>query len=246
MVASLDIGNTNFHFGLYRGEKLIKKVVYSVTEKVLEKKILKILKNKKVDGVAIASVVPPLTLEFSKFFKREFNISALIVSSDLNCHLRFDYYKPETLGADRIANVVGGLARYKKDLIIIDFGTAITLDVVSENGFYLGGIIAPGIRTQMDALIKGTALLENISLEKPKHLIGRSTEECMQSGIFNGTGMMIRGFIQSIGKKYKKKFVCVAVGGWGKVMYQQLDGEIKHYDPDLCLFGALKIYYYNA
>lgn len=245
MVAALDIGNTNVHLGLYRGEKLVKKVVYPLTKKSIEKNILKILKDKKLDGVAIASVAPRFTAKFKKFFKKTLNISSIIVSSNVNCYLNFGYRKPETLGADRIANVVGGLARYKRDLIIIDFGTATTLDIVLKNGYYLGGIITPGMGTLMDVLIRRTALLKKVSLKKPAHIIGRSTEECMQSGIFNGTIAMIGGFIQKIREKYRKKFLCVATGGWGKVISPQIE-HIKYFDPDICLFGILKIYYYNA
>lgn len=137
------------------------------------------------------------------------------------------------------------LARYKRNLIIVDFGTATTLDIILKNGNYLGGIIFPGIETLMDVLISRTVLLKEVSIKKPAHIIGTSTEECIQSGIFNGTVAMISGFIREIRKEYRKKFLCVATGGWGKIVSSQIK-EIKHFDPDLCLFGILKIYYYNA
>jgi len=245
MVVVLDIGNTNIHLGLYNGEKLVKKVICPLTEKSFEDRILKVLKGKRVDGVAIASVVLRFTTEYSKFFKRRLNISPLIISPNMDCHLKFGYRKPETLGTDRIAGVVGGLARYKRNLIIVDFGTVTTLDIILKNGNYLGGIIFPGIETLMDVLISRTALLKEVSIKKPVHIIGTSTEECIQSGIFNGTVAMISGLIREIRKEYRKKFLCVATGGWGKIVFSQIK-EIKHFDPDLCLFGILKIYYYNA
>ena len=141
--------------------------------------------------------------------------------------------------------MVGGLARYKRNLIIVDFGTATTLDIILKDGYYLGGIIFPGIGTLMDALVERTSLLKKVSLKKPAHIIGTSTEECIQSGIFNGTVAMISGLIRKIRKEYRKNFLCVATGGWGKIMSSQIE-EIKYFDPDLCLFGILKIYYYNA
>ncbi|MCK4251981.1 type III pantothenate kinase [candidate division WOR-3 bacterium] len=245
MVVVLDIGNTNIHLGLYNGEKLVKKAICPLTEKFSKDKILNVLKNKRMDGVAIASVVPRFTSKFSKFFKERFNISPLIISPNMDCHLKFGYRKPGTLGTDRIAGVVGGLARYKRNLIIVDFGTATTLDIILKDGYYLGGIIFPGIGTLMDALVERTSLLKKVSLKKPAHIIGTSTEECIQSGIFNGAVAMVSGLIRMIRKEYRKKFLCVATGGWGKIMSSQIE-EIKYFDPDLCLFGILKIYYYNA
>ncbi len=245
MVAVLDIGNTNIHFGLYRGETLVRNFICPISERAIERKILKIVNVKRIDGAAIASVVPNLTPQYIRFFKRWFSISPVLVSSDIHCNLTFGYYKPQTLGADRIATAAGGLARYKRNLIIVDFGTATTLDIIFKNGFYEGGIITSGVDTLMNALTGRTALLKHVLLEKPAHTIGRSTKECIQSGIYNGTVTMISGLIQKIRKEYRKKFLCVATGGWGKAMSSQIK-EIKHFDPDLCLFGILKIYYYNA
>ncbi len=245
MVVVLDIGNTNIHVGLFKEEILVKNTMYPLSGKSIADKILNIVKGQRISGVAIASVVPRLTTQLTKFFKRRLAISPLVVSSKHNCHLTFDYYKPKTLGADRIANVVGGLARYRRDLIIIDFGTATTLDIVLKNGRYLGGIITPGFDIITEALARRTALLKKVSLRKPSYIIGKSTEECIQSGIFNGTAAMINGLIQKIKKKYKKNFLCIATGGWGKTMTPQIQ-HITYYDPHLCLYGTLKIYYYNA
>ena len=246
MVAVFDIGNTNIHMGLYEGEELIKEVTCPSTAKLIENKFVKILAHKKLEGIAIASVIPHLTSRFVQCLKKRLSISSLIISSKLNCHLTFNYYNPETLGADRIANVVGGLERYKRDMIVIGFGTVTTIDVVLKNGNYLGGLIIPGIRTSLEMLFEKTALLPKTSLKKStRGIIGRSTEECIQSGVLNGTVAMIKGLIAQIKKETRKKFLCTATGGWSKFMSSKIE-EIKHVDPDLCLYGIFKIYGYNV
>jgi type III pantothenate kinase len=245
VVAVIDVGNTNIHFGLYKNERLIKRRIYATSKGVVEKRILRILKGKKIDGAAIASVVPCVNTRISRFFKRYLKISPLIISSKTKCNLKFGYHNPRTLGADRIANVVGALARYENNLIVLDFGTATTLDVVFRNGNYLGGIITPGIEMSFEIIANKTGLLPRVSMRKPRNIIGRSTKECIQSGIFNGTVAMIDGLIQRIEKDHRKKFLTVATGGWGRFMTSQIK-KIKYFDQDLGLYGILKIYNYNA
>lgn len=245
MVAVLDVGNTNIHFGLYKDKSLIKHLTCSLSETAIENKILRIMSNKKIEGAAIASVVPRSTPRYVRFFKKKLSISPLLISPDIECHLTFGYHRPHQLGADRIASAVGGLARYRRDLIIIDFGTATTLNIIHKNRFYEGGIIIPGVETLKNALTRQAALIKEVTVKRPRRLVGRSTEECVQSGIYNGTVAMVSGLIQAIWKKHKRKFLCVATGGWGKEMASQIK-EITHYDSDLCLFGILQIYNYNA
>ena len=245
MVVVLDIGNTNIHLGLYHGDTLVRHLVYSLSEKTIENKMSKAIYDRKLEGGAIASVVPSLTPRYIRFFKRRLALSPLLITPDVECHLTFGYYKPHQLGADRIAAAAGGLARYKRDLIIINFGTATTLDIIFKNGHYPGGIITPGVETAMNALVNRTALLKEVPLRKRVDLIGRSTEECIQSGIYNGTIAMVRGLMQMIRKRFKKRFLCIATGGWSKVIAPGIP-EITHVDSDLCLYGILKIYNYNV
>jgi len=137
------------------------------------------------------------------------------------------------------------LARYEKDLIIIDFGTATTFDIVLKNGDYLGGLIIPGIGTSLETLSEKTALLPKITLKKSVKVIGHSTEECIRSGILNGAVAMVKGLIERINKEKGINFLCIATGGWGEVIASQVK-EIKHFNQDLCLYGIVKIYYYNV
>lgn len=244
MVGVFDIGNTNIHCGLYDGEILHKKDIFPATRHGITDNLEKFFEDKKLEGIAIASVVPRLTAQCVAYFKKKYTISPLIVSSKIKSSLTFRYDNPETLGADRIAHVVGGLARYKRNVIVVDFGTATTLDAVLKNGTYLGGVITPGIGMSLDVLSEKTALLTRVQLKRPKRVIGRSTEECIQSGIFHGTVAMVSGFIYRIKIDARKRFLCIATGGWGNVVSPYIE-EIKEFDPDLALFGVLKMYQYN-
>jgi len=245
MVAAFDIGNSYIHVGVYRDGRLAKRIVSPVQSKYIERDLMKMLGSKKIVGAAIASVMPMVTPRVVRFLKRHYRIEPVIVSSKVDCHLKFDYRKPMTLGADRIANAVGGLARYRKDLLILSFGTATTLDVVLKDGHYSGGLITPGMGLFIDGLVSRTALLKKVALQLPQRVIGQSTEECIQSGIVNGAVVMIQGLIQAIRRECKKRLLCVATGGWGQFMAKQIK-QIAYFDQDLGIFGVFKIYEYNA
>ena len=131
------------------------------------------------------------------------------------------------------------------NVIVIDAGTATTIDVARRDGNYLGGIICPGMQLLADMMHQKTAQLPRISVRKPRSLIGRSTEECLRSGLFNGTIAMVRGLIKDIRKSKKGNFLCVATGGSGKLLSSYVEG-IQKYDADLCLYGILSVYYENV
>uniref|UniRef100_A0A7C4XE19 Type III pantothenate kinase n=1 Tax=candidate division WOR-3 bacterium TaxID=2052148 RepID=A0A7C4XE19_UNCW3 len=245
MVVAIDIGNTQTHIGFYRNGKF-EKILNLPTEKSGKEKVLKkIFLGNNFVAIAIASVVPQVTEGYIKFFKKFLHTMPLIVSGKLKTPVKFRYRNINNLGADRIANVVGANLRYKKDLIIFSFGTATVCDVVLKNGKYLGGLIAPGIKTGIRALESRTTLLKKVPLKIPKKFLGLSTEECLQSGILNGTRLMVQGVIREIEGQYRKKFFCVSTGGLGKLM-KDLIPEISLYDPELTLYGIIKIYYLNV
>jgi len=244
MVAVFDVGNTNIHMGLYEGRVLSHKLSFPTKKRLPLSSIKRIMKDSQLAGVAVASVVPDLTVQLIKIC-REQKIKPVIVSSKLKCGLKYGYHNPATLGADRIAAVVGALSCYNRDLIVVDAGTAITIDVATRGGYHLGGIILPGMRILAELMHKRTAQLPQVKASKPKNLIGRSTEECIQTGIFNGTMAMIRGLIRDIKRQTKGDYYCVATGGSGKIIAQHVR-EIKEYNENLCIYGALNIYYRNA
>jgi type III pantothenate kinase len=244
MVAVFDVGNTNVHIGLYEDHKLLRSLVYRTATKLSQTRAEKIIASDDLKGVVIASVVPHLSKELTIMCRRH-KIQPLIVSVKSKCGLKYRYYDPATLGADRVAAVVGALSRYRRNVIVIDAGTAITIDVARRGGDYLGGIICPGMHMLSESIHGMTAQLPKIVVSKPRTLIGRSTEACIRSGVFNGTMAMIRGLIQTIKRRMRGDYYCVATGGAGKVIARYVD-EIDEYDEDLCMYGALNIYYRNV
>ena len=244
MVAVFDIGNTNVRVALFAQRKLLHKQAFASRRRLPIKKIKKMINEGDLDGVVIASVVPTLTKKIVGLCHR-YRIRPVLVSSRSKSGLRYRYRTPSTLGADRIAGVTGALALYRKDVIVVDAGTAITIDVARRGGDFLGGIICPGMHILASAVQESTAQLPKIDVVRPRNLIGRSTEECIRSGIFNGTMAMVEGLIRHIKKQIKGDFYCVVTGGSGKIVNKYVDA-IDEYNEDLCLHGALRIYYRNV
>jgi type III pantothenate kinase len=244
MVAVFGIGNTNLRIGLYTGNRLLRKLTYRSAKKLPIGSVRKIAVSDDLEGAAIVSVVPQLTKQLVKVC-REFKVKAILVSSRSKCGLKYRYRNPGELGADRIAAVVGALSRYKRDVIVVDAGTAITIDIARRGGDHLGGLICPGMHMLSESMHRGTAQLPKIRVARPRNLVGRSTEECVRSGVFNGTMAMLRGLLRDINEQIRGDFYCVATGGWGNIITRHID-EIEEYDEDLCMYGALNIYYRNA
>jgi type III pantothenate kinase len=244
VVAVFDIGNTNLRVALFARRKLLRKQVFASRKRLPLAKIKKIISNDDVDGVVIASVVPTLTKHIVRLCQKH-RIEPVLVSTRSKSGLQYRYHTPSTLGADRIAAVVGALALYRKDVIVIDAGTAITIDVAHRGGDFLGGIICPGMHIIASAVQRRTAQLPKIEVVRPRNLVGRSTEECIRSGIFNGTMAMIEGLITRIKTQFKGDFYCVATGGSGKIITKYVHA-VDEYNEGLCLHGSLDIYYRNV
>jgi type III pantothenate kinase len=241
MVAAFDIGNTNIHVGLYAEARLRKWSASGSVDDKIAHFLSRFMKGKNISGAAIASVVPKRTKIIKDFLKSQYRIAPVLVTAGSGCGLKLAYCDRSTLGGDRIANMVGGLARYNKDLLIISFGTATTLDIVLKERRHLGGIIAPGMDMLGYALSRRTALLKKVELRRPRRYLGKSTQACIRSGIVNGYIAMVRGLIKGIRREYGKRLFCLATGGWAGSMSRYL-GEIEHYDQDLTTFGVYNIF----
>lgn len=244
MVVVFDVGNTNIHIGLYRGRDLEQKWHFPVKKKMPIMKMRGILNDKRLQGVAIASVVPSLTKQIVRLC-RQHELPVVVVSSKIDCGITYAYDNPATLGADRIAAVVGALTRYKCNVVVVDAGTAITIDLAMRDGRHLGGLIVPGMQMLSEIMHNKTAKLPEVSVRKPKNLVGRSTEECIQSGIFNGTMVMVTGLIKELQRQFGNDFFCVSTGGSGALVAKYVK-DVRKYDGDLCLYGALAIYKRNV
>lgn len=250
MLLAIDIGNTHTVFGVFDKKRLIGdwrvSSAVSRTEDEIGTQVRAFLedagiKPKDVEGVAISSVVPNLTEIFVMMSRKYFGVEPVVVSADLNLGIKIHYEDPSVVGADRLCNAVAGFAKYGGPLIIIDFGTATTYDVVSERGDYLGGVIAPGIETSAADLHRRAAKLPRIELKFPREVIGRDTVSSMQAGILYGAVDAMEAMIGRIKRKVGRKAKVIVTGGYSKIIKDQSD-SIDHYEPALVLHGLQLIY----
>lgn len=254
MLLAIDIGNTHTVFGIYRKSKLIADwrvtSMLQRTEDEIGTQVGLFLKERKIalkdiEGVGISSVVPNLTDIFALMAKKYFRIEPLIISSSLALGIKILYDDPNSVGADRICNAVAGFESFGGPLIIIDFGTATTYDVVSGNGDYLGGVIAPGIETSAVDLHRRAAKLPKIELRFPKSVVGRDTVSSMQAGILFGAVDAMEGMVERIQKEIRKQegkeALVLATGGFSELMATH-SKAIRECVPSLVLDGVRLIH----
>ncbi|MDX6748407.1 type III pantothenate kinase [Geminicoccaceae bacterium 1502E] len=253
MLLAIDVGNTNTVFALYRGGERMgqwrlstnrERTAEEYAAALIQLMTLRALDHRQVEAVIISSVVPqavvPLRWMSREFFARK----AFVVGEDLDFPLPIRLPDPKEVGADRVVNAVAALKRYAAPLIIVDFGTATTFDVVDEDGAYAGGAIAPGIGLSIEALHRAAARLPRIAVEPPETVIGRSTVGAMQSGIFWGYVGLIEGLVERIQKEYGKPMTTIATGGLAPLFVKRC-AALQHLDHDLTMAGLLEIYQLN-
>jgi type III pantothenate kinase len=254
MLLAIDIGNTHTVIGLFEEEKLLYHWRISSNLARTEDEVGPVLlflfeKNgynaSQITGVCISSVVPDLTPVYMLFSKKYFNLQPLIIHSQVNLGLKVKYLEPASVGADRLCNAVAGRQKYGKPLIIIDFGTATTFDCINADGDYLGGLISPGIDTSIKSLHLKAAKLPLVELTFPDKLIGRTTEESIQSGVLYGAIFMIEGLIPAIKRELGSKTKTLATGGLSKKIAKRTD-LIDIVDQYLSLDGIAMIYKMNV
>lgn len=253
MLLAIDIGNTNVTCGVFQGEKLaatwrMSTAIHRMPDEYANL-MLSIMERKGITGaqikdVVICSVVPPLLIIFDEVCKHFLKKAPLIVEAGVKTGIRIDMDNPREVGADRIVNAVAAHSLYGSPLIIIDMGTATTMDVVSKNGDYIGGAIAPGIYISTEALFTRTAVLPRIELSLPKKAIGRNTVAAMQSGVVFGYVGLIEGLVSRIQAELDEKAKVVAAGGFAQLISQASD-IIDIINPDLTLIGLHLIYNMN-
>lgn len=254
MFIAIDIGNTHTVIGAYK-EKTLKADVripsnFQQTEDEIGAQALTLLSGEgidteKIDGVGISSVVPNLTNIYVSLSQKFFHQEPLIVSAYLNLGITIHYDNPKSIGPDRLCNTIAGYAKYGGPLIIIDFGTATTYDIVALNGDYLGGVIAPGIETSAADLHKRTARLPKVDLHLPNIIIGTDTISSMQTGILWGAIDAMTGMVHRIQSELQqveaKKALVIATGGFSKFIADH-SLVIQHVETSLVLDGIRLIY----
>lgn len=254
MILAVDIGNTNIVIGCIEEEKIyfVERVSTDISKTELEyvvelKTLLELYKVKmeEITGCIIASVVPPLTNIVKTAMKKLLHISPLTVGPGMKTGLNILMDNPGQVGSDLIVNAVAGLKYYGAPIIIIDMGTATTISVIDNKKHYIGGMIMPGVKVSLEALVSGTSQLPRISLEAPKKLIGTNTIDCMKSGIIMGQASCLDSMIDRIFEDLGYETTVVATGGLSGCIVPHCKREII-YDNELTLKGLGIIYHKNT
>jgi len=253
MLLAIDIGNTEITLGVFEGEELratwhlathfhrVADEYAALLMKLLEHRSLKL---SDISEIALCCVVPPLLSPFMDMCRRYFNVTPLVVGAGVKTGVRIRMENPREVGADRIVNAAAAHRLYGGPVIITDFGTATTFDVVSKDGDYLGGVIAPGIGTAAEALYTRAAMLPRVELAHPRHVIGTSTTTAMQSGIIYGYIGLVEGIVSRIQKELGEKTTVVATGGYTELIANETS-IINTVNPDITLIGLRLIYHMN-
>ena len=249
MLLAIDVGNTNIVLGVFEGETLVQSWrLHTVRERTADELGLLVdglfahnaIDKRRVAGVILGSVVPPLTTSTRAMVERNFGIAALTIEPGLDTGMPIVSANPAEVGADRIVNGVAAYERFgraaARPLIVVDFGTATTFDAITVQGEYLGGAICPGVQISADALFQRAARLPRIDVRKPRSVIGETTVGAMESGLFYGYVAMVEGLVRRMSDELGGGALCVATGGLATVISPET-GVIDHVDPDLTLHG---------
>ena len=253
MLLAIDVGNTNIVFALCEGAEIRQRWRISTDGQrtadeyaVWLNQLMQLegVERAHIDAAIIATVVPPTLFNLQRLCWKYFHVEALVVAAgEIDFGIRIDLPNPAEVGADRIVNAVAAHAAHPGDLIIVDFGTATTFDVVSADGAYKGGVIAPGINLSMDALYQAAAKLPRIAVEPPPGnggVIGKNTVHAMQSGVFWGYIGLIEGLVARITSELGTTPTVIATGGLA-TLFNRHTAAIDQVDGDLTIRGLIRI-----
>ncbi|MEI9884946.1 MAG: type III pantothenate kinase [Rhizomicrobium sp.] len=252
MLLAIDAGNTNIVFAVHDGTET-RAEWRSVTETtktadeyaVLLGQLLQLngLAFADIDAAIIATVVPAALFDLRRLCRKYLKCEPLVVGDpDLDLGIAVH---AEGAGADRLVNAIAAHERYKGALIVIDFGTATTFDVVSPEGDYEGGVIAPGANVSAEALHAAAAMLPRVAVQRTQNVIGKATVPAMQSGLYWGYVGLIEGLVARIREEYGQPMTVIGTGGLANLFYKQTTA-IEHLDPDLTIRGLVRIHARNA
>jgi len=249
MILAIDIGNTAISIAHIKGKRIapIKTFDVNFPAIALKKKLRNYFKKLSgVEGVILCSVVPKVQKSVITVVQSVLKITPKVVGKDILVPIENRYDHPQQVGEDRLVGAYAVKKLYGYPAIIIDFGTAITFDVISATGAYEGGMIIPGIRLSAESLFSKTALLPRIEkIQSPRHLVGKNTKESILSGLFYGYGVMSKGLIDMIGKEIKGKPKVIVTGGYTKIMHRFIKKKITKFDSQLVFKGMQLLYKEN-
>ncbi len=250
MLLVIDVGNTNTVVGVFQGKDLKAQWRLSTNRRQTADEFGVFIRNlfvldgihpEDISGVMIASVVPPLNFALEEMSTKYFRHKAVFLGPGTRTGMAIHYDNPQEVGADRIANSVAAFEKYGGPCIVVDFGTAITFDAISEKGEYLGGVIAPGIGISSEALFQHAARLPRVEIREPQRVIGTNTVVSMQSGLFYGAVGMMDGILDRMCATMGAKTKVIATGGQAPLVAGASKYKIP-VDSSLTLDGLRIIY----
>ena len=254
MLLAINANNTNVKFGLFDGRRMVGDWrIRTESGRTADEYMVWLsqllalagLDHKSITETIIATVVPQTLFHLRMFCERHLNAPPLVIGEgDVDLGIRILMDKPNEVGADRLANVVGGHLLYPEPLVVVDFGTATSFDIADGEGNFIGGIISPGINLSLEALHMATAKLPRIALEPASRVVGKDTLGAMQSGVYWGYVGLIEGLVQRIAKEFGAPFTTIATGGLAP-LFIGATPVIAHLEPEITMRGLVEIHRLN-
>ncbi len=249
MLLALDVGNTSITVGLFRGRRLAGRgrvqTHASSYLSALRRELSRFrISADRVEGVILSSVVPKATGRLKQAIRRLGLPRPLVLGENVRAPVINRYRIPSQVGQDRLVNAAAACFLYKGPAIVVDFGTAITIDLVSGRREYLGGLIVPGLELALEALMNRAALLPRIRLAPPKEFLGRDTVSSMRAGIFYGYGALCDGIIRGLKRRHAPRAKVIATGGHSPLI-GRFCRSVQIVNPDLTLQGLELTYHHK-
>lgn len=239
MILLCDVGNTHAHLGLGNQRRVIHHcdlATRNLTQPSVEREIHQFIAGRSIRGVCFCSVVPSVVPDVERLLSPWSATPPRQLTWNTLKGVGIRYPHPESIGQDRLANAIAVRHFFGFPSVVVDFGTAVTFDVVDAKGDYVGGVIAPGLAALTDYLHEKTALLPRIRIREPRRIIGTTTEEAMLSGAVHGYRGLVREILHQIGSKFQQRPPVVATGGYARLIARKLP-EITTVRPNLTLEG---------